>query len=328
MRKLAALLAALASVAALGCGDDDEAGGGGGGTTATGPAKEVKIALLPIADVAPVYLGMKKGFFREENIELKPQFAQGGAAIVPSVMSNDVQFGFGNNVSLMIARARGLPLRIVSEGVQGAGKPEDAANALLVAKDSRIRSVEDMAGATFLVTTVKNLAEVTIKRTLEKHGVSAARVRFLETPFPEMNAAIGSDRADVAWQAEPFITIGRGEGLRSIADPMYETAPNLSIASYFGADTYLEENPEVAKGFARAMRRSLAYARDHPDEARAVIPTYSPVKGKVLREMQLANWSPDLNVESIQLTYELARKYGVLDRDLDIEDVLPRDSEG
>jgi NitT/TauT family transport system substrate-binding protein len=153
-------------------------------------------------------------------------------------------------------------------------------------------------------------------------------VKFLETPFPEMNAAVDRGRADVAWQAEPFITIGRQQGMRSIADPMYETTPNLSIASYFGADPYIEENPEVAQGFANAMRRSLEYARDHPEEARAVIPTYSPVKGKVLEEMQLANWNPDLNVDSLRMTYDLARKYGVLDKDINLEDLLPRDAGG
>jgi NitT/TauT family transport system substrate-binding protein len=327
MHRLTALLAALLVVVAVGCGGDDEPSGGGSAeTTAEGPPKQVKIALLPVADVAPVYLGMKKGFFREENIDLKPQFAQGGAAIVPSVLSNDVQFGFGNNVSLMVARGRGLPLRIVSEGVQGAGKPEDAANALLVSKDSRLRRVEDMKGATVLVTTLQQLGDVTVKRTLEKHGVDPNSVKFLETPFPEMNAAIERRRADVAWQAEPFITIGKQQGMRSIADPMYETTPNLSIASYFGADPYLEENPEVAQGFARAMRKSLEYARDHPEEARAVIPTYAKVPRAVLEKMQLANWSPDLNVDSIRLTHDLARKYGVLDKDVDLQELLPRES--
>jgi NitT/TauT family transport system substrate-binding protein len=327
MRRTSAVLLALIATAAgvAGCGGEDEPAGGGGAASKPAKVTKVKIALLPVADVAPVYLGMKKGFFREENLELEPRFAQGGAAIVPSVMADEVQFGFGNNVSVMIARARGLPLRIVSEGVQAAGTEQDAANALLVAKGSDIESAKDLAGKTFAVSTLKNLAEVTIRRTLEKQGVDTSGIKFLEIPFPEMNAAVQKGRADVAWQAEPFITIGEQQGMRSVADPMYETAPNLSIASYFGADPYLEKNPEVVAGFRRAMQRSLEYAKANPEEARRIIPTYSDLEGEVLRDIQLANWSPELNVASIRRSYELARRYRVLDRDLDVAQILPRD---
>jgi len=326
MRAASALLLALVVLAAgaPGCGGDDEEGGAGAPRPAGEEPTRVRIALLPVADVAPVYLGMKKGFFAAEKLKLEPQFAQGGAAIVPSVLSNEVQFGFGNNVSLMVARARDLPLRIVSAGVHAAERQEDGANALLVTKKSGIDSVREMAGKTFAVTTLKQLGEVTIKATLEGAGVDTSKIKFLEVPFPEMNAALERDRVDVAWEAEPFITIGEGQGMRSVVDPMIATAPGLSIATYFGADPYLDKNPEVARAFARAMKRSLDYARAHPDEARAIIPSYTDLEGQLLKEIQLANWTSDLNVESIRRTYELARKYGVLERDLDLEDLLPR----
>jgi NitT/TauT family transport system substrate-binding protein len=223
----------------------------------------------------------------------------------------------------MIARSKGLPLKIVTEGVQGAPDEQSWANGLLVAEDSPIRSVDDLAGRTFAVTTLKNNAEVTIKATLEKEGVDISKLKFVEVPFPEMNTAVARGRADVAWQAEPFVTLGEQEGMRNIVDPMWATAPNLSIATYFGAEPYLTENPEVAKGFATAMQRSLEYAAEHPDEARAIIPTYSEIKGELLEQIQLANWSSELNVSSIEQTAELARKYGVLEEDLDLQALLP-----
>jgi NitT/TauT family transport system substrate-binding protein len=315
MRRGAVIVLALVVLA--GCGGEEDAA----------PTREqpttVTVGVLPIADMAPLYLGIEKGFFREQGLEVETQVAQGGAAIVPAVVSGDFQFGFGNNVSLMIARAKGLPLKIVTEGVQGAPDEESWANGLLVAEDSPIRSVEDLAGRTFAVTTLKNNAEVTIKATLEKAGVDVSDLKFVEVPFPEMNTAVARGRADVAWQAEPFVTIGEQQGMRNIVDPMWATAPNLSIATYFGAEPYLAENPEVAKGFAAAMRRSLDYAADHPDEARAIIPTYSEIKGELLEQIQLANWSSELNVSSIEQTAELARKYGVLEEDLDLQALLP-----
>ena len=54
------MLAATVLVATW-CGDDGGSGGGGG--TPEQPEK-VTIGLIPIADVAPVFVGIKQGFFK------------------------------------------------------------------------------------------------------------------------------------------------------------------------------------------------------------------------------------------------------------------------
>ena len=37
-----------------------------------GGVTKVKVGVLPISNVAPLYLGMKKGFFKEEGLEVEP----------------------------------------------------------------------------------------------------------------------------------------------------------------------------------------------------------------------------------------------------------------
>ena len=114
--RCAAVVAAMGLLAA-GCGDDGEEGGGGSGEAAK--PVTLKIGLIPIADVAPVFLGQKKGFFKEQQITLDPQFAAGGAAITPAVISGDFDIGFSNTVSLLIAGSKNLPVQIISQGVLG-----------------------------------------------------------------------------------------------------------------------------------------------------------------------------------------------------------------
>jgi NitT/TauT family transport system substrate-binding protein len=316
-RAVSALLVAL--LVAAGCGDDDD---GAGSREIT----EIRVGVLPVAGMAPVYLGMEKGFFRDEGLKVKPQVAQGGAAIVPAVVSNDFQFGFGNNISLMVARSKGLPIRIVTEGNQAARDEKDSLNGLMVSPKSGIKSVEDMAGKTFAVSTLENLGEVTIKATLDKHGVETDRLRFVEIPFPDMNAAVEKGEVDVAWQAEPFVTLGEEAGLRKIADPMIETLPGLSIATFFGADPYMDSHPDVVEGFRRAMHRSFEYASSHMDEARAIIPSFLEMPPDLLKKVKLNAWTPDLNVESIELTKRLGLKYGLIEEDFNLEDLLPKES--
>ena len=94
-RVLTAATAALVLLTA-GCG-----GSTAGSTTPEGKT-QVTVGVIPIVDVAPIYLGVEQGFFGDENLEVKLETAQGGAAIVPAVVSGQYQFGFSNTTSLLL----------------------------------------------------------------------------------------------------------------------------------------------------------------------------------------------------------------------------------
>jgi NitT/TauT family transport system substrate-binding protein len=336
-RLLIGVLAALSLVLAA-CGDDDGDAEATTTTTAddsgdtTAPPEDddeplevvtLRIGILPIADMAPLYLGMDRGYFEEEGLVIEPEFAQGGAAIVPGVLSGEFQLGFSNQVSLMLARQNDVPIQIVANAVYAASEVGDKnPNALMVAPDSGIESVEDLAGKTFAVTTLNNLGEVTVRATLENHGVDDSDISFVEMPFPDMNGALASGAVDVIWLAEPFITIGLGMGHVSVADPMYESVPGQSIALFFASEDWLADNADVAQRFQRAMERSLQAAADDPDAAREIIKTYSPSPAEVVDQIALASWGPDINVESLREIGALAARFGVLSAEPDIDALI------
>ena len=337
-RALIALLAALALVAAA-CGDDDggDDGGDAGNTTTSAEESEdepedeeemevvtLTVGILPIADMAPMYLGMDLGYFEEEGLVLEPEFAQGGAAIVPAVLNDEFQIGFSNNVSLMLARQNDVPIQVIANAVYAADEElgADAPNAIMVKPDSGIASLEDLAGKTVAITTLNNLGDVTVRATLENNGVDSSTVQFVEMPFPDMNGALESGAVDAAWLAEPFITMGEGMGFVSLADPMYETYPGQSIALFFAAEAWLEENPDVAERFVRAMQRSLEAAADDPEAARAIISTYSPSPPEVIDMIALASWGPEIDVDSLVEIGRLSTEFGVLEEEPDIDALI------
>src|ERR687897_3636810 len=250
--RVAVLLVALAcTVGATACGDDDDGGGGGGAEPAT-----LNVGVIPIADVAPLYLGMKKGFFKQEKLTIKPQLAEGGAAITPAVVSGDFQIGFSNTISLLIAASEALPVQIISQGVLGGKSEEQAWADLLVLKDGPIKEPKDLEGRTIAVNTLKNICEVTIRASLADMGVDDSTLKFTEVPFPDMNAALEAERVDGACVVEPFVSQGKAGKAKGI-DPFYvNTAPNLTVATYFTTAQYAEENADVVDRFVTAMNRS------------------------------------------------------------------------
>lgn len=333
------LIALFASMVLLlaACGDDsgdddDDAGGtttvpaDGGSDDGDEPAEltTLKVGILPIADMAPLYLGMDRGYFEEEGLVIEPEFAQGGAAIVPAVLNDEFQIGFSNNVSLMLARQNGVPIQVVANAVFAADEDlgADAPNAIMVTPASGISSLEDLADATVAVTTLNNLGDVTVRATLENAGIDSSDVQFVEMPFPDMNGALESGAVDAAWLAEPFITMAEGMGFTSLADPMYESFPGQSIALFFAAEDWLADNADVAERFVRAMERSLQAADDEPDAARAIIATYSQTPPEVLEQIALASWGPEINVESLEAVGAQALSFGVLSEAPDIDALI------
>jgi len=320
------VLVALTIIAA-GCGDD---GGDGGDATAddaeTGDAggsggdelTPIKVGILPIADLAPLYHGIEEGYFAEEGLEVTTEVGQGGAALVPAVVSGDYQLAFGNYVSLMLARQNGVEVQIVGNLVSGAETADRGTNALLVAPGSGIAGVDDLAGRTFAVTTLNNVAEVNIRTTLQEAGVDDADIEFVEMPFPAMNAAVESGEVDVAWQAEPFVTLGESAGLVNVGDPMYGTTPSMPLAGMFASQAWIEENPDLVEAFDRAMRRSLEASGDD-DAMRAAIEANTETPPEVIPALALANWQSDLDTEKLQLVGELAASYGLLEDEPDLD---------
>jgi NitT/TauT family transport system substrate-binding protein len=323
MRTLALGLAALLAALAVSCGDDD----GGAAQDGDGGPANVVVGVIPIADVAPAWLGASKGFFKEEGIEVSFHPIAGGAEVIPQIVRGDVHFAFGNPVSLAFAQQRGIELRYVTEGVQGGSNEENSTNGLVVHKDSGIRSVEDLAGKTFAVNLLNSLGEVTIRTALDKEGVDTSRLEFVEVPFPDMLPALERREFDVAWLPEPFVSQAVAEGHRKLLDPMVATYPRLTLSGYFGSSAFIDENGDLVDRFQRAMNRSLDYAATHEDDARRAIAENTEIPPPVVEKMPLPHWTSDLNEESIRSLIQQAERYDYFDEEIDVDALLPPEAE-
>jgi NitT/TauT family transport system substrate-binding protein len=316
MRCLIAALAAAVVVA--GCGD-------GEGTDMSRQPEKVKIGLVPIADVAPVFVGIKQGYFKEQGIELEPQFAAGGAAITPAVLSGDFDIGFSNTVSLLIAASKGLPVQIVSQGVLGGPDASKPWADVLIPKDSDIKRPKDLEGKTIAANTLNNICEVTINATLEEKGVDVSKLKYTEIPFPDMVGALEDGRVDAACVVEPFVSAGKAAGMKGI-DPFYaRTAPNLTVATYFASKELIGSNPELIDRFRTGMEKSLRYAQEHPDAVREVLPEYTQIQKEAAAKINLPSWQPELTEDTIQTLSELSEKYGLIEKQPDLDELIRGD---
>jgi NitT/TauT family transport system substrate-binding protein len=320
MRRLLCLAATLAAGLA-GCGGDDGGGGSGGG-----PAT-LKVGVLPIADVAPLYLGDAKGFFQDEQLTIEPQVMQGGAEVTAAVVSGDADLGFAATEPLIVAKSKGVPVEIVSQGNQAAATEAEAWDGLMV-KDPGIEEPADLEGKTIAVNALKSMPELCARSLLEREGVDVSKVDFVEVPFPEMTAALDAGRIDATTSVEPFVSEAKASGARSLGSYLTGLEPKLTVGTYFGATQYLEANQDVVERFARAMNKSLTYAQAHPDEARKAVTGYTEIPAKVASAMKLSFWSTDLNQPSIELIADEAERFDFVEEKPNVDDLIWSGAEG
>ncbi|GAB3490460.1 ABC transporter substrate-binding protein [Nocardiopsis coralliicola] len=306
--------AAAVLVGAAGCtGTDTALSTSGDGLTV------VDVATIPVAEAAPLYLGIEKGYFAEEGLDVRAEVSSGGAALLPAVLKSDMHIGWSNPVTLLLAAQQGIELSVVSSGALS-GDPdaplpppdEPTFDLLSAAPGSGIRDASDLDGAVIGVASLNSIVDLTLKASIDAHGGDSDTVEIVEMSSAEQALALSQGRIDAAKTAEPFATSMADAGNVPVLRPYTDTVPGLQNALFFTSDAFAEDNPETVEAFARAMDRSLAEAGEHPDAARAMIPAYTDITPEEAERIELPYWSPEINWESIgaladmMVTYDMA----------------------
>jgi NitT/TauT family transport system substrate-binding protein len=304
-------------LALAGCGSSSQP------SSTPGQPDDVKVGLISILDVAPIYLGKQKGFFEKRNIDLTLQPAEAGTETIPAVLSGDLEFGYSNIVTLLLAQTQGLPVKVVNNGTNSTGVDGADFGALMVPGNSAIKSVADLAGKKVAVNVFQNVVELAVRASALKAGIDPNSIEFVKLAFPEMPAALAAGSIDAAFVVEPFQQVVLSQGGRPLASSLVDAAPNLSVAMYFTSKQLLADNPDLARRFTAAMDESLAYADKHPDEIRQILPTYTKIPATVIPNLVLPKWPAKVNKASVETIASLAQKEKILSTKPNIDDLLP-----
>lgn len=282
----------------------------------------VILGMQPIGPLIPAFIGVEQGFFAEEGLEIEFRPEPGGQDIVTAVIAGEFNFGFSNQTSLLSARSKGLDVRAIASGTIGESDETSAVHGVLVKDDSPVQTMADLRGLHVSVNTFNNAPHLTILRSLELAGIEdpLREVDFIEVEFPDVVGVVSAGQIDAGWAVEPFLTIGKNNGLRTIANPLLDTAEAFPLSLYFTSGTLIEERPDVVDAFIRAINKSMAYAGENTGEVRAAFPRFnSNVSQEIASTMDISLWSTSLSPEDLELGAELALKYGMIDSIPDLE---------
>ena len=281
-----------------------------------------KLGYMKIVDNAAMFMAMEKGFFKAEGLELETVPMAGGAVIVQGVTSGDLQFGWTNVISLYQARAAGFDFKLIAGGASNV-KGKNESHAIQVGKDSPIKTAKDLEGKTVAVNTLNNIVHLMAMAWVDKNGGSSTKVKFVEVPFPQMEAALSAGKIDAVSVHEPFATAALQKGgVRMLAQPWGDVLPKFLIASWFASDKWIAKNRKTAQAFVRAVNRGIDAIHADPDASRAAMVKWAGLKPELAGKIGLPVFEKSISEKDVQATIDLTQKYKLISKPIRARDVI------
>jgi len=249
---------------------------------------------------APFYVAVDKGFYKEEGLNVSIVAAKGTAQAIQNVESGIAQIGFTDVASLVVARAEGSTVRVVSVIYQKAPfcffTLDPGANV------TALKQFEGLKVGSNSGSYIINVARAMMR----KDGLDPSKLT-MESIEPSARIAMLATRKIPAID---FFIITKPAMERAVTDAKVVTflfadhGLDLYSNGIGATEKYLKENPDVVKGFVRATLRAYQYSFAHKEEAAEIIQKYA----KALKN--------DITVEELAIVEALAvtpdvRKAGI-----------------
>jgi NitT/TauT family transport system substrate-binding protein len=239
--------------------------------TACRQTPTVRIGYLNLVTSLPLFVAEDRGFFVEQGIDYKITPVASSNKIVEDIVAGDLDCFIGASAVPALAAELRSPgqLKIFAVSEITADKPFDA---LLVKKDSPIRTLSDLSGrkvAVFPGTTAKSL----LSKYLGDKGVNVSDIVFVPVAPANHLDALMEDSVDVIYAYEPTIAIALSRGaVKKLHGSVYADmlSPNPISVSVVSTG-FLREHPETAAKVIFALQRGMKYIRANDKETRPIL---------------------------------------------------------
>ena len=227
------------------------------------PTDRVRLAIgyIPDAQFAPLYVGLEKGLFREEGIDLSIEY--GFSIDVFSLLAaGRIDLGLSDSDQLILAGSKGLGLKAVFQYYQ-------KYPVAIVARADRVREPADLKGKLLGTPELYGTSFIGMQLFLRRYGLSSAvrveKIGYTQIPSLETGKV---DAVVCFFNNEPIALRGSGLDLREWDVKDFS---DMVGASFIASERGIAERKDVLRRFARALGRAMAWTVDNRAEAMAAV---------------------------------------------------------
>jgi NitT/TauT family transport system substrate-binding protein len=238
---------------------------------------------------APFYLGVAKGFYREQGIDLQIQEGKGSANSATLVGTGADDFAFADATTTARLVSQGLPAKVVLGIFQ---KPTLA---IFFPTEGKIKKPPDLKGSRISMCATDGMAQY-VPAYLEAVQLKVSDAEFVNVDCSVKYTVVAQGRADAV---ASYLTAGRpllaAVGITKSSEFDYADA-GVFLPSHglVASSKTIGESPKLIERLNNATAKSWAAAKEDPDASIAAFVAANPLqKGReaVLREAVVSSFS-------------------------------------
>lgn len=301
-------------------------------------AQTITVGTAATISDAPIFLADKKGYFKEEGLDVKVTPFKSASDMVGPLGTGQLHAGAGSaSAGLYNAVARGIKIKIVAD--KASSTPGYGGTKVLVRRDhvesGRFKEIKDFKGMKFAMNAPGVSNTATLYTLLKSVGLKYSDVETVDLPFPEHVTALKNKAVDASVSVEPAPAVAIRAGDAVLVKGDDEVLPNHQIAVLLFSEEFTRRQPEAAHKFMRAYIRGVRLYNDAlagsrfkgsaAEEVIDILAEATPIKNKELyRAMTPFGMDPDGKVNVESLAYDLAfyREQGLIRGEVKLDQVV------
>jgi NitT/TauT family transport system substrate-binding protein len=255
---------------------------------------DLTVAVVPTTDSTGFYVALHDGLFAAQGLHIKYEVAASGERVINQQALGGVDISAGNYVSYVEAQQnynRGLRATNVSNPMSSqiaadmdifkeASVMQPGFVGLFTLPGSPVRTAADLKGKTIGLNAPGNVAYLLLASYLDANGVSPSSVHLKYFPFPLMTKALVSHQVDVAFLAEPFISLAEETaGAVQLTNLDGGASQAFPIEGYAVTKQWAKKYPATLAAFERALAQGQEIADTDRHAAEQAMEAYQSTDG-------------------------------------------------
>lgn len=237
---------------------------------------------------APTSLVLKEQKLLEKALpktQIKWVFSQGSNRSLEYLNSGSVDFASTAGLAAVLSRANGSPIKTVYVQSQ----PEWTA--LVVAKDSPIKSLKDLKGKKIAATKGTDPFLFTLQA-LDTVGLSKGDVQLVHLQHPDGKTALERKQIDAWAGLDPLMASAQ---VQSGAKLLYRNVGFNSYSVLSVKENFAKQSPEAIEAVLKAYEQARQWAKANPDKLAELLARETKLPLNVAK-LQLSRTNLDQNI--------------------------------
>jgi NitT/TauT family transport system substrate-binding protein len=286
----------------------------------------------PITEVTPLLVEEDKGFYKAQGVALEYVPGAGSADAIRNILSGQADVAFADPGSFFAALDKGEKLRAIYDIY-----PQNVFNVVAL-KGSNINKPADLKGKKIGVYSLASGTRQALQVLLHTAGLTEADVTVVVTGLLNF-APLMQGQVDATAATDTGLLVGRRRGLPDVnVIEVGKYLPASSDLFVVTEDTYQRRRVALQR-FLRGYRDAAAWMMARPEEAaqlavkRAIDGTDPTLNLEIIKLRNAASVSDltrrnglgTLDVASLQAAADTYRKLGLLQKPVDVSQVVSQD---